>query len=149
MQERHLDNWYDDWHGTGWDTGCSGYTITQQAYERGDILVILSPMSEGSLKEVQRRPRSLWSDQCMHACSVVSDSLWSHGLYPAKLLCPWDSPGKNTGEDCHFLFRRIFLAQVLTLRLLHWQADSLSLSHLGSLKWLISSLSCLTPERLL
>ena len=21
---------------------------------------------------------------------------------PARLLCPWDSPGKNTGEGCHF-----------------------------------------------
>jgi len=26
--------------------------------------------------------------------SVMSDSLWS---YPARLFCPWDSPGKNTG----------------------------------------------------
>ena len=24
-----------------------------------------------------------------------------HGLYPARLLCPWDSPGKNTGVGCH------------------------------------------------
>ena len=32
----------------------------------------------------------------VHACSVtsvVSDSLRSHGLQPARLLCPWDSPG--------------------------------------------------------
>ena len=34
------------------------------------------------------------------AVSVVSDSLPSHGLQPAKLLCPWDSPGKNTGLGC-------------------------------------------------
>ena len=27
-------------------------------------------------------------------CSVLSDSLPSHGLYPARLLCPWDFPGK-------------------------------------------------------
>ena len=32
-------------------------------------------------------------------CSVVSDSLWSHGLQPAKLLCPWNAPGKNTVVD--------------------------------------------------
>ena len=25
-----------------------------------------------------------------------------HGLQPARLLCPWDSPGKNTGVGCHF-----------------------------------------------
>ena len=29
--------------------------------------------------------------------SVVSNSLHSHGLKPARLLCPWDSPGQNTG----------------------------------------------------
>ena len=33
--------------------------------------------------------------------SVVSDSLRPHGLQPARLLSPWDSPGKNTGVDCH------------------------------------------------
>ena len=27
----------------------------------------------------------------------------AYGLKPARPLCPWDSPGKNTGVDCHFL----------------------------------------------
>ena len=27
--------------------------------------------------------------------SVLSDSLQPHELWPARLLCPWDSPGKN------------------------------------------------------
>ena len=35
--------------------------------------------------------------------SVASDSLQPHGLQPARLLCPWDSPGKNTGVGCHYL----------------------------------------------
>ena len=26
-----------------------------------------------------------------------------HGLQPARLLCPWNFPGKNTGMGCHFL----------------------------------------------
>ena len=39
------------------------------------------------------------------SCSVVSDSLRPHGLWPPRLLCPWDSPGKNTGVGCHFLFQ--------------------------------------------
>ena len=34
--------------------------------------------------------------------SVVSDSLQPHGLQPARLLCPWNSPGNNTGVGCHF-----------------------------------------------
>ena len=40
--------------------------------------------------------------------SVVSDSLWPHGLQPIGLLCPSDSPGKNTGAGCHFLLHWIF-----------------------------------------
>ena len=33
--------------------------------------------------------------------SVLSDSLWPHGLQPARLFCLWDSPGKNTGMGCN------------------------------------------------
>ena len=35
--------------------------------------------------------------------SVMSDSLWPQGLYPTRLLCPWNFPGKSTGVGCHFL----------------------------------------------
>ena len=31
------------------------------------------------------------------SCSVVSSCLQPFGLWPARLLCPWDSPGKSTG----------------------------------------------------
>ena len=29
--------------------------------------------------------------------------------YPARFLCPWDFPGKNTGVGCLFLLQGIFL----------------------------------------
>ena len=29
------------------------------------------------------------------SCSAVSNSLRPHGLYPARLFCPWNSPGEN------------------------------------------------------
>ena len=28
-----------------------------------------------------------------------------HRWQPTRLLCPWDSPGKNTGVVCHFLLQ--------------------------------------------
>ena len=40
-------------------------------------------------------------------CSVTSDSLWPHGLQPARLLCSWDFPGKSTGVGCHFLLQSL------------------------------------------
>ena len=39
--------------------------------------------------------------------------LQPHGLQPTRLLCPGDSPGKNTGVGCHFLLQGIFLTQEL------------------------------------
>ena len=52
--------------------------------------------------------------------------------YPARLLCPWDFPGKNTGVCCHALLQGIFPDQGLNPGLLHWQEHSLPLSHQGS-----------------
>ena len=69
---------------------------------------------------------SLWS------LSVLFDPLQPYGLYPARLLSPWDFPGKNTGVGYHFLLQGIFLTQGLNTCLLHWQADSLPLSYLGN-----------------
>ena len=45
--------------------------------------------------------------------------LWPHGLWPARLLCPRDFPGKNTGMRCHFLLQGIFPTQGLNPSLLH------------------------------
>ena len=35
------------------------------------------------------------------SCSAVSSSSQPRGLQPARLLCPWDFPGQNTGVGCH------------------------------------------------
>ena len=45
----------------------------------------------------------------MHTCSVasvVSDSVQPYGQQPSRLLCPQDSPDKNTGVGCHFFLPR-------------------------------------------
>ena len=68
----------------------------------------------------------------LFSCAVMSDSLRPCGLQPVRLLCPWDSPGKNPRVSCHFLLQRIFLTTGLNLHLLHWQADSLPLNHQGN-----------------
>ena len=64
--------------------------------------------------------------------SVMSESLRPHGLQPARLLCPWDFPGKNTGVGCHSFLQGIFPTQELNLHLLHWQSSSLSSEPLGN-----------------
>ena len=54
---------------------------------------------------------------CLHpphassVCAVVSGALRPRGLQPAGLLCPWDSPGKDTASGCHVLLQGIFPTQ--------------------------------------
>ena len=81
---------------------------------------------------------------CVRACSVAQ--LCSTLCNPVDCSPPGssvheDSPDKNTGVGYHFLLQGIFLTQGSNQSLwslLHWQADSLLLYHLGSLvvQWL-------------
>ena len=69
----------------------------------------------------------------LFCCVQVFTTPWT--VEPARLLCPWNFLGNNTGGGCHFLLQGIFLTQGLNphlLCLLHWQADSLPLRCLGS-----------------
>ena len=63
----------------------------------------------------------------------MSDSLHPYGLQPTRLLCPWDTPGKNTGVGCQALLQGIFPTQRSNLHLLHCRWILYPLRHLGSL----------------
>ena len=41
-----------------------------------------------------------------YVTSVMFNSLRPYGLWPARLLRPWDSTGKNTGVGCHALLQK-------------------------------------------
>ena len=64
----------------------------------------------------QQRHTRCW--RCWAQTASPVQLLWPRGPQPAKLLCPWDSPGMNTGMDCHFLLQGISLTQGLNLDLL-------------------------------
>ena len=60
----------------------------------------------------------------------MSNSLQARGLQTSRLLCPWNSLGRNTEVSCHALLQGIFPTQGLNLSLLCllvWQAGSLPL----------------------
>ena len=65
------------------------------------------------------------------SCVQLFVTLWTVACHN---LCPWDSPGQNTGVGCHFLFHGIFLTQgsnSCLLSLPHWQEASLPLAPPG------------------
>ena len=63
-----------------------------------------------------RPERFLWGKLRVHAvraCMLTHVQLcatpWT--IWPARLLCPWNSPGKNTGVGCHSLLQGTFPTQ--------------------------------------
>ena len=79
------------------------------------------------------------SSVCGCVCVCVSQKL--NCVWP--FMTPWtvahqaplqNFPSRNTGVGCHVLLQGNYPTQGLNPRLLHWQADSLPLCHLGSPK---------------
>ena len=83
--------------------------------------------------------KEIWATLCVCVSPTLSHvSLRPHGLGPARLSCPWNSPSKNTGVGCHFLLQGIFLTQGSNPGLLLCRQILYRFSHQGSLtlyKW--------------
>ena len=74
----------------------------------------------------------LWTSvsPCVHVCLVAQSCLTL--CDPTRLLCSWDSPGKNTGVASHSLLQGIFLTQGSNLGLLNCRWILHYVSHQGS-----------------
>ena len=72
----------------------------------------------------------VWKWKWSH--SVLSNSLWPHGLWPTSLLRPWNFLGKSTGVGCHFLLQMIFPTQGSNPGILYYRQLLYHLSHQGS-----------------
>ena len=67
-----------------------------------------------------------------YSCKVWAHPLWSPSSVQLRsLLCPWDSPGKNTGVGCHPLLQEILPIQGLNPHLLQCRRILYSLSPTG------------------
>ena len=66
----------------------------------------------------------------LQSCPTLCNPMNCSGL--ARLLCPWDSPGKNTGVGCHALLQQMFPIQGLNPGLLNCRQIPYCLSHQGS-----------------
>ena len=92
----------------------------------------LPPNLMSSLQTIQGKMNKLndtMKESESVSCSVTSDSLRPHGLQPARFLCPWNSPGKNTRLRCHALLQGIFPTQRSNPGLLYCRQIFYHLSH--------------------
>jgi len=63
-----------------------------------------------SLRETQCfKDCGIWYNWIYAAAAAKSlqscPAVWPHRRQPTRRPCPWDSPGKNSGVDCHFLLQ--------------------------------------------
>ena len=105
-----------------------------------------------------------WDSVCVCICSlyiqrtsICIQSEWVKSLsrvwlfatpwtVAIRLLCPWNSPGKNTGVACHSLLQGIFLTQGSNQGLSHCRQILHHLSHQGS-PWQNKVLEIQIPPR--
>ena len=82
-------------------------------------------------------PHFRWRSQMTYSCHTfaikvkvsVTQSCLTH---VTRLLCPWNSPGKNTRVGSHSFLQGIFPTQGLNPGLLHCRQTLHHLSHQGS-----------------
>ena len=67
-------------------------------WSESDTCIHISPPSQASLPP---HP-SVWVSVSAQSCLTLCDPV---NYKPARLLCPWDSPGNNSGVACHFLLQ--------------------------------------------
>ena len=76
------------------------------------------------MRNVSRRWVTHWPEMTQPTSACVRDqslqsfsnSLQPCGMQPVRRLCPWDSPGTNTGVGCHGLLQGIFPTRRSNLR---------------------------------
>ena len=103
-------------------------------WHQPSILLANMEKSTGLLNPEADSEMKLVAQSCPTLCDPMDGS-------PPGSLCPWESPGKNTGVGCHTLLQGLFLTQGSNphlLYLLHWQTCSLLLAPPGKPESVVS-----------
>ena len=114
------------------DSACSfafilcphGYTVRrnfdpQVAMPTNHICQVCSPPHYGKIQWQRNTKRWLSMGSCCGQLLNYVQLLHTHELQLTRVLCPWDSPGKNTGMGSNSLLQAIFPTQGSNTHLLH------------------------------
>ena len=125
------------WQAQGSGESCrSFYNLSlPSSFSHFFCILFVKQVTEGQPRFKQRRNRSatnLIASEQSESCSVMSDSLWPHGLYST-----WNSPGQNTELGSLSLLQQIFPIQESNRGLLHYRQILYQLSYQGSPKMIL------------
>ena len=65
--------------------------------------------------KMQHKPLTFYTLTAAAKSPQSCPTLWHHKQWPTRLLCPCDSPGKNTGVGCHFLLQCMHACSVISV----------------------------------
>ena len=103
-----------------------GFTWNFQRYTASISWLIPRGPSWGQTQKTGKEAEVMSVAQsCLTLCNPMDYS-------PARLLCPWGSPGKNTGVGCPSLLQEVFPTQGSNPGLSHCRQILYCLSHQGS-----------------
>ena len=88
--------------------------------------------SPAGTAEMPPDPQLQSTRECMCAQAQSCPTLQIHGLWPTGSSFRGSLQARILGGGCHALLQGILPTQGSNPRLLHWQADSLPVSYLGS-----------------
>ena len=77
------------------------------------------PAGKSCYWDILQEYARLSANQSSSCYCLLTQAFPTPGEEPTRLLCPWDSPGRNPGMGRHFLLQRIFPAQGSNPGLLH------------------------------
>ena len=129
---------FHPWDSPGKITGVGYRALCQQIFptQRSNPHLLSSPaLQAASLLLIHQKAHHLKVDYHKmkvknesESCSVMSNSLQSHGLYSL-----WNSPGQNTGVGSLSLLQGVFTTQGLNPGLLHCRWILYQLSHIDAI----------------
>ena len=103
-----------EWFDLSWQSW-GGWFQPDPSQELWSLLQLKVIPSRWHIKTAKRHQRGSVGSLVSKSCPTLVTS-WT---VACRLLCPWDSPGKNTGVGCHFLLQGLFPTQESNLILLY------------------------------
>ena len=99
------------WVLSGWRKGCCGCRFTE-GFSHYRTSFLLPFLGRGQERQIPFLGSDRYHQFCCCLAPKLCRALWQPPApQPARVLCPWDFPGKNTGVSCHACLQGIFPTQ--------------------------------------
>ena len=120
------------WSSPGKNTGVCSHSVLQGIFLTEGLNLGLPHCRQNLFRVSHQECHHVYVCCAVLSHLVISNSLQPHGMQLTRLLCLWNSPGKNTEMCCYVLLQGIFTTQGLNSGFPHCRWILYQLSYQGS-----------------